>query len=188
MKKFIAMLVAAACTLGVMATDYTGRLAVSIDGEGASQSANVNLSQQEDGTYTLLIKNFCLVDEATEIGIGNIEINNLEVNEEFGFETTKVTDRNITITEGDDPNVSPWLGPNLGEVPITMSASFNDQVLSVNIDIFFAPLEQTIKVDFIGTNPEATPGPQGKPGDINGDGKVDISDVNAVINMMLGKE
>ena len=25
-------------------------------------------------------------------------------------------------------------------------------------------------------------------GDINGDGKVDIADVNAVINMMLGKE
>ena len=27
----------------------------------------------------------------------------------------------------------------------------------------------------------------GKPGDINGDGTVDISDVNAVINIMLGK-
>ncbi len=25
------------------------------------------------------------------------------------------------------------------------------------------------------------------PGDLNGDGRVDISDVNAVINMMLGK-
>ena len=30
--------------------------------------------------------------------------------------------------------------------------------------------------------------PPGVPGDSNGDGKVDISDVNAVINMMLGKE
>lgn len=187
MKKFISMVVAITCTLGAMATDYTGRLAVSIDGNGVSQSANVNLSQQEDGTYTLLIKNFCLVNEATEIGVGNIEIDNLEVNEEFGFQTTKVTDRNITITEGDDPNISPWLGPQLGEVPITMSASFNDQVLSVNIDIFFAPLEQTIKVDFVGMNPEAAPGPQGKKGDVTGDEVVDIADVNAVINIMLGK-
>ncbi|MBR5727652.1 MAG: hypothetical protein IKX39_03295, partial [Muribaculaceae bacterium] len=30
-------------------------------------------------------------------------------------------------------------------------------------------------------------GNAGLPGDLNGDGSVDISDVNAVINMMLGK-
>ena len=35
MKKLFAMLVAAACTLGAMATDYAGKIAVSINGEGA---------------------------------------------------------------------------------------------------------------------------------------------------------
>ena len=187
MKKFIAMMVAAACTLGAMATDYTGKLAVSIDGEGTSQAANVTLSQQEDGTYTLLIKNFCLVTPDTEIGVGTIEVDSLEVTEEHGFKVAN-TKRNITIAEGDDPNISFWLGTQLGEVPITMTSSFTEQLLSVNIDIYFAPLEQNIKVDFIGTNPEATPGPQGKKGDINGDGNVDIADVNGVINLMLGKE
>ena len=187
MKKLIAMLVAAACTLGAMATDYTGKLAVSIDGNGGSQAANVTLSQQEDGTYTLLIKNFCLVTPETELGIGNIEVDNLEVTEEYGFKVAN-TNRSITITEGDDPNIESWFGPQLGEVPIVLTTSFTDQLLNVNIDINFAPLNQIIKVNFIGTNPEAAPGPQGKPGDINGDGKVDISDVNAVINMMLGKE
>lgn len=187
MKKFIAMVVAAACTLGALATEYTGKIAVSIDGEGASQAANVLLSQLEDGTYTLLIKNFCLITPDTEIGVGTIEVDSLEVTEEYGF-TVASAKRDITIAEGDDPDISFWLGPDLGEVPITMSASFTDQLLSVNIDIYFAPLGQSIKVDFIGTNPEATPGPQGKKGDLNGDGRVDISDVNSVINLMLGKE
>ena len=180
-------MVATACTLGAWATDYTGKLSVSIDGNGGSQAANVTLNQQEDGTYTLLIKNFTLVTPETELGIGNIEVDSLEVTEEYGFNVAN-TNRNITITEGDDPNVSGWFGPGLGPVPIVLTTSFTDQLLNVNIDINFVPLNQIIKVNFIGTNPEAAPGPQGKKGDINGDNKVDIADVNAVINLMLGKE
>lgn len=188
MKKLFAMLVAAACTMGAMATDYAGKLAVSIDGEGGSQAANVTLNQNEDGTYTLLIKNFSLVSPETTIGVGNIEVDSLVADtqfEEFGYTLTKVENRNITIEAGDDPDVDQWFGPTLGEVPITMNASFNEQALIVNINIFFAPFNQDIKVDFVGTNPDATPN---KKGDINGDGNVDIADVNAVINLMLGKE
>ena len=40
MKKIFAMLVAAACTLGAMATDYAGKIAVSINGQGGSQSSS----------------------------------------------------------------------------------------------------------------------------------------------------
>lgn len=191
MKKFIAMLVAAACTLGAMATDYTGKLAVSINGEGGSQPANVTLNQEEDGTYTLLIKNFCLVTPETTLGVGNIVVDSLEANTEFaefGYTVSKVENRNIAITEGDDPDVDMWFGPTLGEVPITMNAMFNEQALLVNIDIYFAPMEQSIKVDFIGKDPNAAPDPQGKKGDVTEDGEVDIADVNAVINIMLGKE
>ena len=191
MKKIFAMMVVAACTLGAMATDYAGKIAVSINGEGASQAANVTLNQQEDGTYTLLIKNFCLVTEDTELGIGNIEVDNLAGItdfEEFGYTMSKVENRNVTITEGDDPNIDTWFGPQLGEVPITMTATFNEQALIVDIAIYFAPLEQNINVTFVGKNPAATPDPQGKKGDVNGDDNVDISDVNAVINIMLGKE
>ena len=56
-------------------------------------------------------------------------------------------------------------------------------------DIYFDDLryvhynneEQTASLDDIS---DVTPG---LPGDLNGDGHVDISDVNAIINMMLGK-
>ena len=191
MKKFIAMIVAAACTLGAMATNYAGKIAVSINGIGGSQAANVTLDKQEDGTYTLLIKNFMLVNEDTELGIGNIEVDSLIANtefEEYGYTLTSVENREITITEGDNPEVGSWLGPQLGPVPITMNAQFNEQTLIVNINIFFQPLEQNIKVDFVGKNPDFTPEPQGKKGDVNGDDQVDIADVNAVINIMLGKE
>ena len=188
MKKFIAMLVAAACTLGAMATEYTGRLGVSINGEGGAQEATVTLQQQEDGNYTLLIKNFCLVTPETTLGVGNIELTDMEGVEEFGF-TKLVFDQSITITDGDDPDVPFWMGSTLGEVPIKMTALFNDQTVSVNIDIdMMDVISQIINVDFIGMNLDAAPGPQGKKGDLNGDGKVDISDVNSVINLMLGKE
>ena len=189
MKKLFAMLVAAACTLGAMATDYAGKIAVSINGVGASQAANVTLNQQEDGTYTLLIKNFTLVTPETELGVGNIVVDSLVANtefEEFGYTLTSVENRNVTISEGDDPNVDFWFGPTLGEVPITMNAEFNEQALLVSINIYFAPLEQNIKVNFVGKNPDATPELPVK-GDVTGEGTVDIADVNAVINIMLGK-
>ncbi len=187
MKKLFAMLVAAACTLGAMATDYAGKIAVSINGVGASQAANVTLNQQEDGTYTLLIKNFKLVTPETELGVGNIVVDSLVANtefEEFGYTLTSVENRNVTISEGDDPNVDFWFGPTLGEVPITMTTHFNEQALLVSINIYFAPLEQNIKVNFVGNNPDA---PQPVKGDVTGEGTVDIADVNAVINIMLGK-
>lgn len=188
MKKFIAMLVAAACTLGAMATEYTGKLGVSVNGDGMAQSTTITVFQQEDGNYTLQIKNFCLVTPETTIGVGDIVLSDVEGIEECGFTVLKVN-KNITITAGDDPDVDYWLGPDLGEVPIVMTSSFNDMVATAKIDIdMMEVISQIINVDFIGTNPEATPGTQGKPGDINGDGKVDISDVNSVINMMLGKE
>ena len=187
MKKLFAMLVAAACTLGAMATDYAGKIAVSINGQGGSQAANVTLNQEEDGTYTLLIKNFSLTIDGETMGIGNIEVDKLVPNtdfEEFGYTLTSVENRNITITAGDDPNVTQWAGPYLGEVPITMTTHFNEQALLVSISIYFAPLEQNIKVNFVGKNPDA---PQPVKGDVTGEGTVDISDVNAVINIMLGK-
>lgn len=183
MKKIVAMLVVAACTLSAMATDYKGKLAVSINGEGGAQEANITLNKQDDGKYTLLIKNFVLADEETELGIGNIELNNLDGTEQFGFTTLK-TNESITITEGDAPDIYPWMGPMLGEVPIALTASFNEQLLNVDIDIYFEPLEQTIKVNFIGTTPQQG----GVKGDVTGEGEVDVNDVNAVINIMLGKD
>ena len=189
MKKIFAMLVAAACTLGAMATDYAGKIAVSINGQGGSQAANVTLNQEEDGTYTLLIKNFKLVTPDTELGVGNIEVDSLVANtdfEEFGYTLTSVENRNITIAEGDDPNVDVWFGPTLGEVPIVMTALYNDTEMRVHIDIDMVTLGQVIKVDFetAGVNQPATGGVKG---DMNDDKSIDIDDVNAIINVILHK-
>lgn len=188
MKKFIAMLVAAACTLGAMATEYTGKLGVTVNGEGGSQEATITINQVTDSTYDLVLKNFMLNIGGRTTAVGNIELNDINGETDFGYTTIK-TDTAIVITEGDLEDIPLWLGPMLGEVPLKMTASFNDQVLSVNIAIdMMEAIGQIINVDFIGTNPEAAPGPQGKKGDVTEDGEVDIADVNAVINIMLGKE
>ena len=100
MKKFIAMLVAAACTLGAMATEYTGKLGVSVNGEGMSQETTITVFQQEDGNYTLQIKNFCLVTAETTIGVGDIVLTDVEGVEECGFTVLKVN-KNITIVQNE---------------------------------------------------------------------------------------
>lgn len=181
------MFVAALCTMGAMATDYKGRLAVDVNGVSNSQEANITILAETDTTYTLQLKNFIMVQGEMKIGVGNIELNQIKATKEFGFTTLKV-DQSVLITEGDDPTIALWMGPMLGEVPLVLNASFNDAFLSVNIDIDMQEtLEQIIKVNFVGTDPNASSQP-GVPGDITGDGSVDINDINKIINIMLGKQ
>ncbi len=180
MKKVFIMLAAAACSLAAMATDYTGKLTVTINGESLYQEATIQISENE-GKFDLDLNNFKMVSPETTIGVGNINIHGLEATNSYGFNNLQYSN-NIQIAAGDDPSVDMWMGPMLGDVPIVMSADFNDQMVNFNIDIDMTEsLQQVIEVNFVGV------APAGKTGDINGDDIVDLSDVNTVINIVLGK-
>ena len=180
MKKVLMMLVAAACTLAVSATQFGGRLKVSVNDESMSQATTITINETE-GKYSLELKNFILGNGEDALGVGNIVVGGLDATEEVGYKTIKFSG-NITIAEGDDPSISMWMGPFLGEVPIAMTADFNENgACQVSIDIdMMATLEQIIKVQFIGN------AGSGIKGDVNGDGNVDVVDVNNVINIILG--
>lgn len=178
MKKVIIMLAAAVCSLAAMATEYTGKLTVSINGVGTSMETTI-LAAKESGKVNFDLKNFCLKSEDGIIGIGNISLHNLNGTSECGYTNIKFDDK-ITISEGDLEGIDFWFGPALEEVPVVMNCDFNDTALSVNIDIDMVDsLGQVIKVNFVGTAPSIK-------GDVNGDGGVDVSDVNAIINVILG--
>ena len=179
MKKFAFLLVAALCCLNATATTYTGQLSVTINGEGDSQDdVTIAIEKNADGTYDLSLNNFCLVSEDSNIAVGNILVNNVEATTGKRF-TNLFVNREIEITEGDLEDVDLWIGPFLGELPINLNATFDEQTMSVHIDIDMSDPEslgQFIKVDFLSAPVK---------GDVNNDGDIDVSDINGVVSIML---
>ncbi len=164
--------------MAAWATNYTGQLNVTVNGNLTQMGTTIALDQNGD-KYNFSLKNFKLVNGEQVIGVGNIELNDLEAAEAYGIKTITV-EKDIMITEGDDPTIDQWIGPVISPIPLKLVAKFNDQVLSVDIDINMVTLGQIIKVNFVGNTP-STPS-----GDVNGDGKINVSDVSALINIILG--
>lgn len=124
-------------------TTYKSDLSVCIGGvTGKPAETSINLIES-NGSYSLELKNFILEGLG---GIGNIKVNNLDVKD-----NTYTTSQVITITEGDDPNIDYWMGPDLEEVPVDVTATVkgNQLVAQIrirdfdpslgNIDVTFAP-------------------------------------------------
>ncbi len=176
------MLAAAVCSLAAMATDYTGKLTVTINDAVSEMETTISVADSA-GVYNFDLKNFVLVaEDGNRMGVGNISLHNLAGNAAHGFTNIKFNDK-VVITDGDLEGVDFWMGSMLGEVPVVLNADFNAQALSVNIDIdMMDTLEQIIKVNFVGT----TPAQGGIEGDVNGDGIVDLSDINICIDKVLG--
>ena len=134
-------MLAAVTALAALATDYTGNLTVTVDGE--STSAQSTISVVQSGTeYTLSINNFVI----DGVPVGNIVVTAPGTTSN-GL-TSIITSQDITITEGDDSNYDSWIGPMLGNVPINMVLAFNQYAMTTNIDIYMAELGQTINVKF----------------------------------------
>lgn len=179
MKKILAFFVAAACAVSAMATNYEGELTVAINEETTAMGTNITVDKTDAG-YDLSIKNFKLVAGDQVLPVGNIELKGCQGTDAYGITTIKFNN-SVTIAPGDDPNVATedWMGPMLEEVPIEMTAKLNDQVLSVNIDINLALLDQIIKVSFVGNTPASLEG------DLTKDGVINVSDVTALVNKLL---
>lgn len=156
MRKLSTLFCAVLMTLSAMATDYTGNLTVSINGEASTQPATISIVENA-GKYNLSILNFMLVEGESVLPVGNIVIENV-TGAVAGNLTTLYVNKNITIQKGNAAGIADdaWLGPMLGEVPVKMSSSFNtDGFLGVNIDIdMVSTLGQVIKVSFenVGTH------------------------------------
>ena len=153
MKKIFTLITMTLISLTAMANDYTDKLTVTVNGVSSEQMATITVEKEENGLYTFSLKNFCLEStdddgNATRIGVGNIVLSDREGTTADGV-TTITFDGNITIAEGDDPNVAFWMGPMIGEVPIAMEARFNDEQLYCEIHIdLMATLEQMVEVTF----------------------------------------
>ena len=128
-------------------TDYSGFLTVTVNGNSAdSQITTIRLIKNTDASYSFALDNFILGAGEDAMPIGNILLKNLTVSEDGKTFTANQT---IQITEGDKEGVTSWFGPQLGDVPVVLSATKNGNNMTADIDIdMTSTIGQIIKVSF----------------------------------------
>ena len=150
MKRIFTLIAAVMTALASMATDYTDKLQVLVNGSGATQEATISLIEEGDGTTTLMLNNFCLDDGAgSVIPVGNIVLKNVaDAIAPTAGEKAYAFNGKITIEPGTMEGVDTWWGPKLGKVPVELRASLKGSNLYAVIDINMESLDQIINVVF----------------------------------------
>ncbi len=150
MKKLFTLVAFVAVSLCTMATDYTDKLVVTVNGVSSTQNATISATKQDNGNYTLALKNFVLDMGADKLPVGNIEMYDVAT-VDFGTGFTFLNcESTVPIKEGDDSSVDTWYGPTMiGQVPVVMSGKLSGDKLYAVIDIdLSAKLNQVIRVVF----------------------------------------
>ena len=146
-KTLLSLALALLSSLSMSAKDYTDTLVVTVNGTASGQTATISVDKNPDGTYNFNLKNFMLKMGGQAMGIGNITLNNLKAATSSKGDVVS-THQNIAITAGDDPNVSNWMGPMLGTIPLDLKLLVNDEKLYTLIGIDMKMLNQKILVTF----------------------------------------
>ena len=149
MKKIFTILALFLGAITVSADDFTDVLSVDINGAVTEQYATISLRDSSNGKYIFSLKNFVLKAGTNSIGVGTIELQDVEGVTDANGVLTLTTNQKVAIKKGDDPQVTTWMGPMLGNVPIELIAEKRDSTLYavINIDMK-ALLGQIIKVTF----------------------------------------
>ena len=107
------------------------------------------MTDNGDGTINFALKNFCLIAGEESLPVGNIAIDNLQLQDSEGGLKAFTYNGPLTITEGDMEGVEGWLGPMLGELPLELSGKLSDDKLYVAIGLDLVDmLGQVIYVQF----------------------------------------
>lgn len=147
MKRLSTFLLTAIATLNVMATDYTDRLLVIVNGEGSEQQATISVTEH-DGLYDLNLRNFILMNGDEPMPVGNVELTGI-VPQRKGEAIVLHAAQNIVVTEGDAEGVLFWMGPMLGELPVNVVAIVEDDQLRALITLdLMDMLQQMVEVRF----------------------------------------
>ena len=108
---------------------YDKYIGITVNGvQNAPIAAPIEVTYNDDSTIDFNLKNFSLGDG---MDVGNINLPSLPIDEEGHFSFNG----NIQITAGDKEGVSNWIGPMLGEIPLTLDGTIKDGYFYVHIDI-----------------------------------------------------
>ena len=133
MKKVFTLMMSALTAMVARATDFDEPIVVNVNGIATTQHGVITITKDGDG-YSLTLKNFALLNAGSVIGVGNIAVEDI-IPQQAGEAVILADSRDITITDGDDPNVAFWMGPMMGPIPITLRAALEGDRLHAVIDI-----------------------------------------------------
>lgn len=133
MKKIFTFLLVSMATLVASATDYNEPIVVTVNGEASEQTGMIVVTQNGD-KYDLALKNFMLNSPDGPMGIGNVELKGIK-SVAAGDAVLLFTNQTVTITDGDDPNVSFWMAQMLPPVPVEMQGKLENNHLRCFLDI-----------------------------------------------------
>ena len=141
------------------AKTYTDNMTVDL-GAGPSDPINATISveKQENGKYTMQLKNFKFeLAPGYALGIGNITINDVEGTDNDGITVLSVTEQPVTITPGDDENVDWSMGEQLAQAGLkaTINGEMTDDKLYAVIQLPLASVTVTFGTQ-ISTNISST--------------------------------
>ena len=131
---------------------YDDKLVVTVDEETtAPMDAHVLVTPLDNGGINFTLKNFTMVLSGNEMHVGNIEIADLKLYDGNSYQYFNYSN-NLTILPGDEEgvDVSEYIGPLLGEIPLRMRGRMTTDRLYVVIDIDMevGGIMQVIHVEF----------------------------------------
>lgn len=145
MKKIFTLLLVAMTAVVARATDYIVPVTVVVNDVTSEQLGEFSIVEN-DGLYDVNLKNFILDSENGPMGVGNVELKGIQPYQD-GKATLFVTEKEVTITDGDDPNVVVWMASMLPPVNVLLRGKIEDEHLYMNLDIdLMETLGQLIQV------------------------------------------
>lgn len=133
--------------------DFTDKLVVSInDNSTEPMESTIHIEKQDNGKYTLSLKNFVLANADADMPIGNVTVTDVEGVEQPDGTILLNQEQSVMLENGDDPNIDFWMGPTIcaqtGAIPVKINATMGEK-LDANIDIdLTSSLGQKIHVGF----------------------------------------
>lgn len=144
MRKLLTLCSLFAGCAAAMATDYTDKLTVTLNGGAtAPTQQTISVNEQDNGKYTLTLKNFEMdAGDGDVMSVGTINVPDVDATE-TGSSKILATSQSITIAPGDADHVPAsgyWMGPMLGSVPVDIKAEMKDDHLYALITIQFGSM------------------------------------------------
>lgn len=133
MKKFFTLLFVAMTAVAARATDYNVPITVTINGVSSEQMGVITVVEN-DGLYDLTVKNFMLQTINGPMGVGHVELKGIEPYQD-GDATLLLTQDQVQMTDGDDPDVSVWMASTLPPVNVLLCGKIEGDHLRCNLDI-----------------------------------------------------
>ena len=145
MKKIFTLLLVAMTAVVARATDYIVPVTVVVNDVTSEQLGEFSIVEN-DGLYDVNLKNFILDNENGPMGVGNVELKGIQPYQD-GKATLFVTEKEVTITDGDDPNVVAWMAGMLPPVNVLLRGKIEDEHLYMNLYIdLMETMDQIIQV------------------------------------------